>query len=368
MAGLAIAFVLVYFFPGLFPSDIHNNREIDNNLSVSVDQNERFSYNKAVAISAPSVVNIYASKLLKRRTHPLLQDPIFRRFFGGQSSEQQRNINLGSGVILNPDGYLVTNAHVINDADEILVTLVDGRQTMARLIGMDPETDLALLQIELDSLPSIMIGDSDSLKVGDIVLAIGNPYDIGQTVTQGIVSAKGRKRRGISTFEDYIQTDADINPGNSGGALINASGQLIGINTAIITNSGGSQGIGLSIPIKLVFEVIQSLLSHGHVVRGAYLGIMVQVVPEGTLDNSGQQQSGILVAGVVSGGPAAVAGVIPGDIITEIDNIQLYQPRQAIRMISNLQPDTEIEITIIRGWEEMILKATVTQRAPMNIR
>lgn len=365
VAGLAIAFVLLYFFPGLFETGRGNNLETGDAASPPGNQNETISYKNAVALSAPSVVNIYASKVLTRRIHPLLQDPIFRRFFGAQNQEQQRNINIGSGVILSSDGYLVTNAHLINEADEILVTLVDGRRIEAELIGMDTETDLALLQVKLESLPSILIGDSDELDVGDVVLAIGNPYDFGQTVTQGIVSAKGRKRLGISMIEGFIQTDADINPGNSGGALINTRGQLVGINTVIITSSRGSQGIGLAIPIKIVFDVMQQLLDHGHVIRG-YLGVMAEVLPHDTLDNSGQKQSGILVAGIVSGGPAAEAGIIPGDIITEINNTPLYDPQQAIQMISGIKPGTEIEVIVIRGWEEMILKATVTQKPPMD--
>ena len=367
IAGLAVAFVLLYFFPGIFTSAASQNKEIIGSSIVHNGQGDTVSYNDAVKITAPSVVNIYASKVLKRKVYPLLQDPILRRFFGIPDQEQQRNVKLGSGVILSPEGYLVTNDHVISGADEIMVTLSDGRQTKAKVIGVDPETDLALLQIKLESLPSIKVGDSDELKVGDVVLAIGNPYDFGQTVTQGIVSAKGRKRLGISTIEDFIQTDADINPGNSGGALINARGQLIGINTAIISSSGGSQGIGLAIPIKLVFDVIRQLLDHGHVIRG-YLGVMAEVLPKDTLDNSGHQQSGILVYGIDNGGPAAKAGMIPGDIITEINKTQIYDPQQAFQLISGLQPGTDVEIAIVRGWEEMMLKATVTDKPTVTIR
>ena len=369
VAGLAIAFLVLYFFPGLF-----NGEETPSNLvtgshqvDISTSQNEMISYSRAVAISAPGVVNIYASKVLKPRINPLLQDPIFRRFFGDLNTEPQRNNSSGSGVILNPDGYMVTNAHVINGADEILVTLIDGRQTKAEIIGVDQETDLALLQIQLNSLPSMPVGDSDDLAVGDVVLAIGNPYNFGQTVTQGIVSAKGRKPLGISTIEDFIQTDADINPGNSGGALINAKGELIGINTAMFTVSGGSQGIGYAIPIKLVFDVMQQLLSHGHVIRG-YLGIMAEAVPNGTLDTSGQQQSGILVSAVIGNGPAAQAGIIPGDIITEINDTQLNDTRQAFQIIAGLRPSATVEIVVIRGWEEMILTATITDKPPVTVR
>jgi len=366
IAGLAVAFVVVHFFPGWFKKAAPPQLSL-NQAHPATGQNEPVSYRQAVSVSAPSVVNIYASKVLTRRLNPLFRDPIFRRFFGDQGTEQQRNLSLGSGVILNADGYLVTNVHVINGADMIEVTLNDGRQTTAKIIGLDPETDLALLQIQLSSLPAIPIGDSDDLNVGDVVLAIGNPYDFGQTVTQGIVSAKGRKRVGLSTIDDFIQTDADINPGNSGGALINARGELVGINTTIISSTGGSQGIGLAIPIKLVFDVIQQLLSHGHVIRG-YLGIMAETVPKGTLDSSGQQQAGILVTAIVNDGPAALAGIIPGDIITEINHTAVYDSRQAFQLISKLQPGTAVETVIIRGWEEMILSANITDKPTVMVR
>lgn len=367
LAGLAAAFVLLYLFPGIFTNAMPQKKDAVGMQSTGTGRGDVVSYSKAVKITAPSVVNIYASKVLKRRAYPLLQDPLLRRFFGIPDQEQQRNVKLGSGVILSPDGYLVTNDHVISNADDIMVTLIDGRQAKARVIGVDRETDLALLQIKLDGLPSIRVGDSDDLKVGDVVLAIGNPYDFGQTVTQGIVSAKGRKRLGISTIEDFIQTDADINPGNSGGALINARGQLVGINTAIISSSGGSQGIGLAIPIKLVFDVIRQLLDHGHVIRG-YLGVMAEVLPKGTLDSSGHQQAGILVYGVDNGGPAAKAGLIPGDIITEINKTPIYDPQQAFQLISKLKPGTKVEIDIVRGWEDMMLNATVTDKPTVTIR
>ena len=360
VAGLAVAFLLVYFLPGLLPSRGQDDFNMQN-IKLAANDGGGASYHGAVTASAPAVVNVYATKVIRRRTHPLLQDPIFRRFFGDQGRGEQRNSNLGSGVILNQDGYLITNAHVIREADEILVTLADGRQSQGEVVGVDPDTDLAVLKINLDNLPSIPLGDSSRLKVGDVVLAIGNPYDFGQTVTQGIISATGRSRLGITTYEDFIQTDADINPGNSGGALINTRGELIGINTAIITNSGGSQGIGFAIPVNIAFNVMESLIKQGYVVRG-WLGIEAQVLPSGIVDDSGQKQTGILVAGVLKNGPADVAGIMPGDILISINDSELTTPLQAIQLISHFKPEAEVNIRILRGWEKLTIKARVSQR------
>ena len=361
VAGLAIAFVLVYFLPGLLPSPFLEKFGNQNMNIGAQTGTATVSYHNAVAASAPAVVNVYATKVIKRATRPLLQDPIFRRFFGNQGEVEQRNSNLGSGVILHKEGYLITNAHVIRDADEVLVTLADGRQSRAQVVGVDNDTDLAVLKIGLDHLPSIAVGDSSRLGVGDVVLAIGNPYDFGQTVTQGIISATGRNRLGISIYEDFIQTDADINPGNSGGALINTSGQLIGINTAIVSSSGGSQGIGLAIPVNIALSVMEDLIKQGYVVRG-WLGIEAQVLPPDIVDNTGQKLTGILVAGVLKGGPADVAGIVPGDILLSISGKRLTTPVQAIQMISKYKPDTTIDLQVLRGWETLNLKATVSQR------
>ena len=358
VAGLAIAFILVYIVPGILPSGLRRDFGIQN---MNIAGPGADSYHEAVIASAPAVVNVYATKVIKRMTHPLLQDPIFRRFFGNQGSTEQRNSNLGSGVILQRSGYLITNAHVIRDADEILVTLADGRQSRASVVGIDNDTDLAVLKIDLEDLPSIPVGDSTKLGVGDVVLAIGNPYDFGQTVTQGIISATGRNRLGITTYEDFIQTDADINPGNSGGALVNTRGQLVGINTAIISSSGGSQGIGLAIPVNIALNVMDELIKQGFVVRG-WLGIEAQVLPPDIVDTAGRKQPGILVAAVLKGGPADVAGIIPGDILISIDGRQLTSPVQAIQMISHYKPDTSVDLQVLRGWEKLNLKATVSQR------
>ncbi len=341
LVGIAAAIIILVLRPDI-------SGQAKNRASL---QDAALSYGTAVSAAAPAVANIYASKVLRQQVNPLFQDPLFQRFFGRMqpTPNKRRDSNLGSGVIMSPEGYILTNAHLIQDMDEISVTLNDGRQTTANIIGIDADTDLAVLKITLDNLPVIAIGDSNILRVGDVVLAIGNPFDFGQTVTQGIVSAKGRKRMGITTFEDFIQTDADINPGNSGGALITAAGQLIGINTAIISSTGGSQGIGLATPINLALDVMQQLIERGRVVRG-WLGIEAQILSPDIIKEAGLLNGGIMVAGVLTNGPADQAGIMPGDIIISISGNTVSDPLQAIQMISRLAPGTVIEIQIMRGW------------------
>jgi len=352
--GLASAFIIVYLFPGLQLPGATSPGNIDTSQAP-------VSYKYAVSAAAASVVNVYATTIRKSKPNPLFQDPVFRRFFGNPTAETRRDNSLGSGVMIGDQGYVLTNAHVVKAADEILITLTDGRQARAEIVGLDEETDLAVLQVKLDKLPVINIGDSNVLRVGDVVLAIGNPYDFGQTVTQGIVSATGRKRLGITTYEDFIQTDADINPGNSGGALISATGDLVGINTAIISNSGGSQGIGLAIPIHLAIDVMRQLIEQGHVVRG-WLGVEAQQLPMDIADAAGLTQGGVLIAGILQGGPADAAGIMPGDILLEIDNQQLTDPQQAINLIAKYKPETAINIRLLHGWQELSLTAIVAQR------
>jgi serine protease DegS len=354
--GLVIAMVILLIWPDL----AYQNRNTDQNI---IPGSFIQSYNTAVTKAAPAVVNVYASKVLQQQINPLFQDPLFQRFFGQglPAPNKRRDSSLGSGVIMSQDGYILTNAHVIKDRDEIRITFYDGRQAAAKIIGVDSDTDLAVLKIDLDKLPVIKIGNSNELKVGDVVLAIGNPYDFGQTVTQGIVSAKGRKRMGITTFEDFIQTDADINPGNSGGALITATGQLVGINTAIISNTGGSQGIGLATPVNLALEVMRQLITNGQVVRG-WLGIEAQILPADIVKEAELKNGGVLVAGVLQGGPAEQAGLVPGDIILQVDDQPVSNPQHAIEMISSIRPGTVVDVKIMRGWEQFNLKATVAER------
>ena len=352
IAGLAVAFVLLYLFPGLYSAQ--------NGNGVMPGREGVVSYSDAVNAVAPAVVNVYSTRIERRTLHPLFQDPLFRRFFGAQAPAERRN-NLGSGVIMDARGYLLTNAHVIRNADEILVTLYDGRQGSAEVVGVDVDTDLAVLKIAMDNLHVAPVSDSSRVKVGDVVLAIGNPYDFGQTVTQGIVSATGRNRVGITTFVNFIQTDADINPGNSGGALVSALGKLIGINTAIISSSGGSQGIGLAIPTNLALDVLQQIIEYGHVIRG-WIGIEAQIVPQDIRDAAGLDESGILVAAVLNGSPADQAGIMPGDIMTRIDGEPLYNPRATINMISQVKPGTRLEIEVLRGWNTQTLEVLVAKR------
>ncbi len=357
--GLAAAFVFLL----IISDDIRSNIP-----GLSTSESNRYSFNNAVNSTAPAVVNVYASKVYQERVHPLFEDPLFRHFFGDAPTlpKKRRDSSIGSGVIMNTAGYILTNAHVLQDANEINITLNDGRQSQAQLIGLDADTDLAVLNIPLKNLPMIPIGDSSSLRIGDIVLAIGNPYNFGQTVTQGIVSATSRKRRGISYFDDFIQTDADINLGNSGGALVTANGQLVGINTAIISSSGGSEGIGLATPINQALDVMNQIIQNGKVVRG-WLGIEAQTLSSDVLESTNLKTGGVLVTAIIRGGPAESAGMVPGDIIISIGGQNVSSPDQAIEMITRLMPGNQVEIKILRGWEQQDLMAQIAQRPSATI-
>ncbi len=308
------------------------------------------SYADAVARAAPAVVNVYTAKRVTQRADPFFDDPLLRRFFGnpGGRTRQQIQTSLGSGVIVSAQGYVLTNNHVIEGAEEIEVLLADGRSIEAKVVGSDPESDLAVLSIALDALPTITLGDSQHLRVGDVVLAIGNPFGVGQTVTHGIVSATGRDRLGINTFEDFIQTDAAINPGNSGGALISADGTLIGINTAIYSRSGGSQGIGFAIPVSLARGVMQQIIEHGSVVRG-WLGIETQdLTPELAQRLGLHDDHGVLVAGILRGSPAQQAGLLAGDVITRIDDAPVTDAGSALKLIAAHTPGSPIRLRGLR--------------------
>lgn len=322
------------------------------------------SYADAVERAAPAVINVHTAKLITRRVHPLLDDPVFQQFFGDRFARSRKEIqtSLGSGVIVSTQGYVLTNNHVIEGADEIQVLLNDGRSARATVVGTDADTDLAVLRIDLENLPAIVIGNSDNLRVGDISLAIGNPFGVGQTVTFGIISATGRDRLGITAYEEFIQTDAAINPGNSGGALINARGELIGINSAIYSRSGGSQGIGFAIPISLAKGVMTQIIEQGHVVRG-WLGIEAQDMTLQLAESfSLPFVHGMLINGVMRGGPADKAGLEPGDIITSINDESVMDTRSAMKLISAQRPDSIIRLGGMRNGEAFIARVRVRER------
>ena len=320
------------------------------------------SYSAAVKVAAPAVVNIFTTQKVKQIDHPLLSDPAFREFFGNQLPDQlsqgPNENSLGSGVIVRPDGYILTNNHVIAQADQIVVALHDGRRAVAKVIGTDPDTDLAVIKIELDKLPVLPFKLSGN-EVGDVVLAIGNPFGVGQTVTQGIISATGRSDLGINTYEDFIQTDAAINPGNSGGALIDVAGNLIGVNTAIFSQSGGSLGIGFAIPAKICQQIMNSILKDGRVIRG-WLGIsLVQPTQDDVLK---PRETGVLVADVLKDGPAALAGLEVGDKIVKVNDVEISSASHLINYIALQAPNSTVNISVIRKEQLVNIAVVVAER------
>ena len=314
----------------------------------------------------PAVVSINTSKEVRS---PHLNDPWFHFFFGDQIGTQQQT-GLGSGVIVSPDGYILTNNHVVEGADQITVTLADSRIAEARIVGTDPETDLAVLKIELDKLPVIVLGNSDHAVVGDTVLAIGNPFGVGQTVTSGIISALGRSELGINTFENFIQTDAAINPGNSGGALVDVEGNLLGINTAIYSRSGGSMGIGFAIPVSTAKIVMDGLVKDGKVTRG-WIGVEpTELSPElaETFGVAGAN-AGVIITGVLQGGPAARAGMLPGDVIVQVDEQRVRNVAEMMTAVASLQPGQRADFEILRNGQSMTLNIVPSERpAPRRMR
>ena len=318
------------------------------------------SYSAAVKVATPAVVNIFTTQKVNQMNHPLLNDPVFREFFGNQIPQQPQNENsLGSGVIVRADGYILTNNHVIAQAEHIVVALHDGRRAEAKVIGTDPDTDLAVIKIELDKLPVLPFKLSGN-EVGDVVLAIGNPFGVGQTVTQGIISATGRSDLGINTYEDFVQTDAAINPGNSGGALIDVAGNLIGVNTAIFSQSGGSLGIGFAIPAQICQQVLNSILKDGRVVRG-WLGI--SLIPN-TLDEDvlASKPVGVIVADVLRDGPADAAGVKRGDKIIQVNNEQISSASHLINYVALQAPASVIDVVVERDGKQQTLQVKVGER------
>jgi serine protease DegS len=323
------------------------------------------SYAGAVNMAAPAVVNIFTTKVYRQSVSPIFNDPFFRHLFGdalrGQTRELMEN-SLGSGVIVDSKGYIVTNNHVIADADQINVVLNDGKRLEARVVGTDPDSDIAVLKVDSNKLPAITVGDSSNLRVGDVVLAIGNPFGVGQTVTMGIVSATGRNQLGITNFENFIQTDAAINPGNSGGALIDAHGRLVGINTAIFSKTGGSQGIGFAIPVDMVRGIMKQLVETGKVSRG-WLGLGGQDVTAALAESFGLKDvQGVLVSNVFRGAAADRAGLRPGDVITMIDDNKVTSAFDIVNAIGTKRPGSEVVIRGWRGEQRLEVRATLDDR------
>lgn len=323
---------------------------------------------EAAKVSSPAVVNIFTSKVNKRKPSkkgaPHQNEPWFQFFFGDQAPSDEPSSSLGSGVIVSPQGIILTNHHVIEGADEIEVAFADGRKRNAKLIGSDPETDIAVLKIDATDLPNpITLGKLESVQVGDVVLAIGNPFGVGQTVTSGIVSALGRNQLGINTFENFIQTDAAINPGNSGGALVDTKGNLIGINTAIYSRSGGNMGIGFAIPINTAKQVMESILTNGSVTRG-WIGVEPQNLSKELAEslNIPANTIGVLISGVLDGGPADKAGMKPGDVLLEVNGQKVGDVVALLNSIAQTSPGEEAKVALLRKGKGVTLKVQVGKR------
>jgi serine protease DegQ len=364
-ACLALLFLLRLFFPQLLnqPSQTVVVKEVSQtNLVPKIS-----SYSMAAQKAMPAVVNIFTSKKALPNPHQrFLDDPAFRQFFGdqleGMETPSQPDNSLGSGVIVSEQGLILTNNHVIATADAIEIALVDGRKLPATVIGTDPESDLALIKIEAANLPAITFASSDAINVGDIVLAIGNPFGVGQTVTQGIVSALGRNHLGINTFENFIQTDASINPGNSGGALIDVAGNLVGVNSAIYSRNGGSMGIGFAIPAKLAKQVMEQIITQGSVTRG-WIGIEAQDITAELAESFRLSQAqGSLIAGVLAGGPAARAGLKAGDILLKINESKVVDSASMLNIISVLPPNKSAILTISRAQKLINIPVVIGRR------
>ncbi|MDG1074980.1 MAG: trypsin-like peptidase domain-containing protein [Methylophilaceae bacterium] len=323
------------------------------------------SYNQAAKKAMPAVVNIFTTSKNINPHREFMDDQLFKHFFGDQEEEPNDN-SLGSGVIVSENGLILTNNHVIETADAIEVALADGRKLSASIVGADPESDLALLQVEAKDLPSITFASNDQLAVGDVVLAIGNPFGVGQTITQGIVSALGRNHLGINTYENFIQTDASINPGNSGGALIDTSGNLVGINSAIYSRNGGSMGIGFAIPISIAKQVIEQIAKEGSVTRG-WVGVEAQNMTTELAESFGlKTASGALIAGILAESPADKAGLKAGDILIAINDRPVINSATMLNLIAALEPNKRATLSIVRAQKKLDIKILIGKRPSLN--
>ncbi len=321
------------------------------------------SYRDAAKLAMASVVNISTSKQVKVASNPLMQDPFFRRFFGQPDQKRQETqSSLGSGVIVSGQGFILTNNHVVEAAEQIEVALSDGRKASATIVGTDPDTDLAVIQIKLTNLPAITFGHAEQAQVGDVVLAVGNPFGVGQTVTMGIISATGRNHLGINAYENFIQTDAAINPGNSGGALVDTKGNLLGINSAIYSKSGGSLGIGFAIPVSTAKQVMEAIIQSGSVTRG-WIGVEPQDITPELAESLGiAKKSGALIGGVWRNSPADKAGMRPGDILLKIEGKPVNDTRDMLNMIAQLKPGSKVLFQVLRKNQETSLDIIVGKR------
>lgn len=367
-ACLGLLFVLRLFYPHLLETG-QEPIVINQVESSSLDSAKAISkagYSSAAKKAMPSVVNIFTSSKVSTPSpnEQYKDDPLFRHFFGDQldNEEDQPENSLGSGVIVSEQGLILTNDHVVASADEIEVALADGRKLPAKVVGTDPDTDLAVLKVEADKLPAITFAASEKLNVGDVVLAIGNPFGVGQTVTQGIVSALGRNHLGINTYENFIQTDASINPGNSGGALIDAEGNLVGVNSAIYSRSGGSMGIGFAIPASIAKQVMEQIAVSGSVTRG-WIGIEAQdITPELAESFKLTQARGSLIAGVLRGSPADLAGLKAGDVLLAINDKEVSDSSSMLNLIAVLKPNEKAVLKIARAEKEIKINVTIGKR------
>ncbi len=358
VGGLALAFVIVAVRPDLIRRGVAPALPMPVASTPALPAPARVTYAAAVQRAAPSVVNVYTSRLVRERVAPQFGG-LFGDFLPRTRDRIERS--LGSGVIVDESGHIVTNHHVIANADSVAVQLEDGRVAEAHVVGRDPDTDLAVLKIDLKNLPIATFGRSDQLKVGDVVLAIGNPIGLSHTVTHGIVSATSRQQLGIAPLEDFIQTDAPINFGNSGGALVDSSGALIGINTAIVAKSLGVEGIGFAIPVNMVRGVLSDIIAHGRVIRG-WIGIVPEDISDEQAAQLGVAQGGVLVASLYVGSPGQQAGLQPGDLLLAVDGTALNSAQDALARIANTKPGSVLTIKVLRGRRNLELKAHVSER------
>lgn len=365
--GTALGLMATQFLPSYAKSERTPPKIVVDDSSLERDGKFTTSFAPIIKKAAPSVVTIFATRTLKQRdaqNNPFFNNPLFRDFFGDQPprrSRREKEEALGSGVIVSQDGYILTSNHVVEGADDIRIEMPSGKDFVAKIVGTDPPTDTAVLKIEESNLPAITLANSDNLEVGDIVLAIGNPFGIGQTVTMGIVSATGRGELGITDYEDFIQTDASINMGNSGGALVDAAGRLVGINTAILSRTGGNQGVGFAIPINMGRGVMERLIQFGKVTRG-FLGVTLQPLSPQLAERLDlKEQTGALVAGLEEGTPAAEAGIKPGDLIVEFNGKKVVDHRQLRLMVSQTAPKAKVNFKVLRNGKTRNFQVTLAE-------